>query len=233
MMHQTPPYAASSSWRTIRTSRSSPRMALESLGGFTVLACSSGAEALAPLRRLRPRPRAARRHDAGHGRPGDPGGAAPAPACRRRAGGLHDRQGAGARDRRYRELGAADVIAKPFDPMVLAERVRAIWSCLAVRGAGWSDGNAGRRRDRRCEPGPARRAAPGASARSGSTSPGRLPAAARDRRGRRQRAGPAGAPRSSRSSTASPTLSPEPEAPSGSPPSPTRPAPWSAGSRPC
>jgi two-component system OmpR family response regulator len=27
----------------------------------------------------------------------------------------------------YRALGAADVIAKPFDPMTLAETVRAIW----------------------------------------------------------------------------------------------------------
>lgn len=28
---------------------------------------------------------------------------------------------------RYRELGALDVIAKPFDPMTLADQVRAIW----------------------------------------------------------------------------------------------------------
>jgi DNA-binding response OmpR family regulator len=27
----------------------------------------------------------------------------------------------------YRALGAADVIAKPFDPMTLADQVRAIW----------------------------------------------------------------------------------------------------------
>ena len=29
---------------------------------------------------------------------------------------------------RYRSLGVADVIAKPFDPMTLPERVAAIWS---------------------------------------------------------------------------------------------------------
>lgn len=29
---------------------------------------------------------------------------------------------------RYRELGALDVIAKPFDPMTLADQVRAIWN---------------------------------------------------------------------------------------------------------
>ncbi len=31
---------------------------------------------------------------------------------------------------RYREMGAADVIAKPFDPMALAETVRTIWRSL-------------------------------------------------------------------------------------------------------
>jgi CheY-like chemotaxis protein len=29
----------------------------------------------------------------------------------------------------YQELGALDVIAKPFDPMVLAVQVRKIWEC--------------------------------------------------------------------------------------------------------
>lgn len=32
---------------------------------------------------------------------------------------------------RYREMGAADVIAKPFDPMALSDTVRSIWSTLA------------------------------------------------------------------------------------------------------
>lgn len=31
----------------------------------------------------------------------------------------------------YREMGAADVIAKPFDPMALSDTVRSIWSSLA------------------------------------------------------------------------------------------------------
>jgi two-component system, OmpR family, response regulator len=31
---------------------------------------------------------------------------------------------------RYRELGAADVIAKPFDPMTLADTVQSIWRSL-------------------------------------------------------------------------------------------------------
>jgi DNA-binding response OmpR family regulator len=31
---------------------------------------------------------------------------------------------------RYREVGAVDVIAKPFDPMTLPATVRSIWSRL-------------------------------------------------------------------------------------------------------
>lgn len=31
---------------------------------------------------------------------------------------------------RYRQLGAADVIAKPFDPMALGDRVQSIWAKL-------------------------------------------------------------------------------------------------------
>lgn len=29
---------------------------------------------------------------------------------------------------RYRELGAIDVISKPFDPMTLSDSIRAIWN---------------------------------------------------------------------------------------------------------
>jgi len=29
---------------------------------------------------------------------------------------------------RYKQLGAVDVIAKPFDPMTLASRIQEIWS---------------------------------------------------------------------------------------------------------
>jgi DNA-binding response OmpR family regulator len=32
---------------------------------------------------------------------------------------------------RYKEMGVADVIAKPFDPMALSDTVRSIWSTLA------------------------------------------------------------------------------------------------------
>ena len=109
------------------------RMALEALGGFTVLACNSGVEALGKVDGFAP----------------DlvlldvmmPGmdGPTTLAALRRRAT---------CRDvpvifmtakvqaqelAFYRELGAEEVIAKPFDPMVLAERVRTIWSGLSSR----------------------------------------------------------------------------------------------------
>jgi CheY-like chemotaxis protein len=36
---------------------------------------------------------------------------------------------------RLRKLGAAGVIAKPFDPMTLAEQVFVIWERIPQRGA--------------------------------------------------------------------------------------------------
>ncbi len=105
-------------------------MALESLGGFSVTACGSGGEALARFSELAP----------------DlvlldvmmPGmdGPATLEALRRlpeaakvpvvfMTARVQNHEMA-----RYRELGAVDVIAKPFDPMTLADTVKTIWSSL-------------------------------------------------------------------------------------------------------
>ena len=109
------------------------RIALESVGGFTVLGCASGAEALerveafAPdlilldvlmpgmdgletLRRLRLLPRI--------------GGIAEVPVVFMTA------KVQAQEVSQYREAGAVDVIAKPFDPMALPSTVRAIWTRL-------------------------------------------------------------------------------------------------------
>lgn len=106
------------------------RIALEAVGGFTVLGCGSGAEALerveafAPdlilldvmmpgmdgletLRSLRLLP-----------------GAAAVPVVFMTAK-VQAQEVSG-----YREAGAVDVIAKPFDPMTLPARVRSIWRRL-------------------------------------------------------------------------------------------------------
>jgi CheY-like chemotaxis protein len=106
------------------------RMALETVGGFTVLTCGSGAEALACAAGFAP----------------DlilldvmmPGmdGLATLEALRRTppvadtpvvfmTAKVQAQEVA-----RYRELGAVDVISKPFDPMALADSVQAIWSRL-------------------------------------------------------------------------------------------------------
>ena len=105
-------------------------MALQAVGGFTVTLCQDGREALEKAPRARP----------------DlvlldvmmPGMDGPQTLeALRRVPGL-----AGvpvvfvtakvqpAEIARFRELGAADVIAKPFDPMALSDQVRAIWDRL-------------------------------------------------------------------------------------------------------
>lgn len=104
------------------------RLALESIGGFVVETCNSGREGLdcvasfapdlilldvmmpdmdgpATLRALRQLP-----------------GLAAAPVVFMTAK-VQPQELAG-----YRALGALDVIAKPFDPMTLAEQVREIWA---------------------------------------------------------------------------------------------------------
>ena len=106
------------------------RMALEAVGGFTVLACSHGAEALDKISGFSP----------------DlilldvmmPGmdGPATLEALRRLPEAAHvpvvfmTAKVQAQEVARYRELGAVDVIAKPFDPMALSETVRSIWSRL-------------------------------------------------------------------------------------------------------
>jgi CheY-like chemotaxis protein len=102
-------------------------MALETIGGFTVQACSSGQEAL----------------DAAPGFEPDlvildvmmPGMDGPATMqALRKLPAMADvdmifmtAKVQSQEVARYLEMGAVDVIAKPFDPMTLADQVRAIW----------------------------------------------------------------------------------------------------------
>jgi CheY-like chemotaxis protein len=106
------------------------RMALEAVGGFTVLGCSSGTEALERVEAFAP--------DLillDVMMPGMDGletlqslrllpGAAAVPVVFLTAK-VQAQEIAG-----YREAGAADVIAKPFDPMTLPATVRSIWRRL-------------------------------------------------------------------------------------------------------
>jgi CheY-like chemotaxis protein len=109
------------------------KMALEALGGFVVLACSSGPEALDRVDGFSPDlvlldvmmpgmdgPAtliALRQHPAGQG----------VPVIFMTAK-VHAQEVS-----HYRELGAEDVIPKPFDPLALSERVRSIWGGLRTR----------------------------------------------------------------------------------------------------
>ena len=102
-------------------------MALQTLGGFEVRACGSGAEALACAESYRP----------------DlllldvmmPGMDGPSTlAALRTRPGLADvpvvfmtAKVQPQEVARYRELGALDVIVKPFDPMTLAQTLHGIW----------------------------------------------------------------------------------------------------------
>lgn len=115
------------------------KMALERLGGYAVHVCGSGAEALAVIAA------GAADTEAGGFAPDlvlldvmmpEMDGPATLAALRRLPGAqrlpavfLTARVQAD-EVARYKALGAADVIAKPFDPLLLAETVAGIWSAL-------------------------------------------------------------------------------------------------------
>lgn len=106
------------------------RMALEAVGGFTVLGCSSGAEALerveafAPdlilLDVIMPGMDGMETLQALRLLPG--AGAVPVVFMTAKVQAQDVSE--------YREAGAVDVIAKPFDPMTLPATVRSIWRRL-------------------------------------------------------------------------------------------------------
>jgi CheY-like chemotaxis protein len=106
------------------------KLALEALGGFSVLTCDSGPRAVAAIAGFAPDLILLDVMMPGMDGPATlkalrqiPGAEA-IPAIFMTAR-VQPTEIAG-----YRALGAVDVIAKPFDPMRLAETVRGIWSAL-------------------------------------------------------------------------------------------------------
>ena len=103
--------------------RTVAKMALEAVGGFEVIACASGEEAL----RLAPAANA------------DlllldvmmPAMDGPSTLCALRE--LPETADTPVEIAEYRALGALDVISKPFDPMTVSDEIRRIWNA-ASRG---------------------------------------------------------------------------------------------------
>jgi CheY-like chemotaxis protein len=108
-------------------------LALESLGGFSVISCDSGAEALSRFGEVSPDLVLLDVMMPGMDGPATlealrqlPSGGVPVVFMTARVQ-AHEIA-------RYRKMGAVDVIAKPFDPMSLAETVQTIWRSLHSRG---------------------------------------------------------------------------------------------------
>jgi two-component system, OmpR family, response regulator len=107
--------------------RTVAEMALGSVGGFKVLLCSSGAEAIEKAARFKPDLMLLDVMMPGMDGPDTlkalralPG-MATVPAVFLTAKALPSEIA------RYKKLGALDIIAKPFDPMTLADHVKNIW----------------------------------------------------------------------------------------------------------
>lgn len=109
------------------------RMALEAIGGFVVLACGSGLEALSRVGDFAP--------DLvllDVVMPGMDGPSTLAALRQTQVGrdlpvvfmtSRVDAQDVAS----YREMGVGDVIAKPFDPLALSDQVHSVWRSLRVR----------------------------------------------------------------------------------------------------
>jgi two-component system OmpR family response regulator len=114
------------------------KMALEALGGFIVLACSSGAEALAEVDGFAPDLVLLDVMMPGMDGPTTLIALRALPAAQAVPVIFMTAKVQAQEVSRYRSLGAEGVIAKPFDPMALSDRVRSIWSGLHRRPEGES-----------------------------------------------------------------------------------------------
>lgn len=109
------------------------RMALEAIGGFTVLACGSGSEALSRLGEFNPDLVLLDVMMPGMDGPATLSALREIPAGRDLPVVFMTARVQAQEVAAYREMGAEDVIAKPFDPMMLSEQVSAIWKALHAR----------------------------------------------------------------------------------------------------
>jgi CheY-like chemotaxis protein len=103
------------------------RLALETVGGFTVEVCSSGAEAVARAPAFAPDLVLLDVMMPGMDGPGTLAALRALPALARTPVVFMTAKVQPAEIANFRSLGALEVIAKPFDPMRLADTIREIW----------------------------------------------------------------------------------------------------------
>ena len=107
--------------------RTVAEVALESVGGLEVLMCPSGAEAIEKGAAFGPDLILLDVMMPGMDGPDTLEALAKIPGLENTPAIFLTAKALPAEIKRYRELGALDVIAKPFDPMTLADQVREIW----------------------------------------------------------------------------------------------------------
>lgn len=104
------------------------RLALETVGGFEVMICSSGAEALEKAPRFKPDILLLDVMMPGMDGPDTLVALLSIEAMKPTPAIFLTAKAMPAEVERYKKLGAIDVIPKPFDPMTLADQVKAIWN---------------------------------------------------------------------------------------------------------
>jgi CheY-like chemotaxis protein len=107
--------------------RTVAKLALETIGGFTVLTCASGEEALRAVEDFRPDIVLLDVMMPGMDGPSVLRALRERPALADVPVAFMTAKVQPAEIEHFRSLGARDVIAKPFDPMTLADHVRSIW----------------------------------------------------------------------------------------------------------
>lgn len=108
--------------------RAVTRLALEAVGGFEVLLCESGQEAVAQAPAFDPDLIMLDVMMPGLDGPSTLAALRDLPQLQATPVVFMSAKVQTHEIARYRQLGAIDVIAKPFDPMTLADTVRAIWA---------------------------------------------------------------------------------------------------------
>ncbi|MDH3335307.1 MAG: response regulator [Rhodospirillaceae bacterium] len=104
------------------------RMALEMVGGYTLEVCSSGDEAIAKGADFGPDLILLDVMMPGMDGPTTLANLREIPQLQKTTAVFMTAKVMPSDVQRYKDLGAADVIPKPFDPMTLAQQVREIWS---------------------------------------------------------------------------------------------------------